>query len=116
MSQQKVLAPKFELAFLLPKYWLIWLSIVLLYCISWLPYSIQLVLSIGMGKLLKVFARQRYQIAKRNLALCFPDYSQQQRDKLLNDNLNHAGMAIFESSMGWWWPTWRVAKMAECEG
>jgi KDO2-lipid IV(A) lauroyltransferase len=116
LSQQKVLAPKFELAFLLPKYWLIWLSIVLLYCISWLPYSIQLVLSIGMGKLLKVFARQRYQIAKRNLALCFPDYSQQQRDKLLNDNLNHAGMAIFESSMGWWWPTWRVAKMAEFEG
>lgn len=116
MSLQKISAPPFEWAFLLPKYWLIWLSIALLYCISWLPYRFQLFLSKGMGKLLKVFAKKRYHIAKRNLALCFPHYSEQQRNKLLSDNLDNAGMAIFESSMGWWWPTWRVAQKAEFEG
>lgn len=109
-------APKFELSFFHPKYGLIWLSIALLYSISWLPYRVQLLLSKGMGKLLKIFAHQRYHIAKRNIALCFPDYSQQQQDRLLNDNLTNAGMAILESSMGWWWPSWRVAKKAEFEG
>jgi KDO2-lipid IV(A) lauroyltransferase len=115
LQQKKVKAPQFEWSFLLPSYWLVWLSIFLLYSISWLPYKVQLSLSKGMGKLLQIFARKRYQIAKRNLELSFPDASQQQRDALLQANLEHAGMAIFETSMGWWWPKWRVAKKAEFE-
>lgn len=115
MQQKKIKAPPFKWSFLLPKYWLVWLSIFLLYSISWLPYKVQRLLSKGMGKLLQVFARQRYQIAKRNLELCFPDDSQEQRDTLLRANLEHAGMAILETSMGWWWPNWRVAQKAEFE-
>ncbi|MBU3005456.1 LpxL/LpxP family Kdo(2)-lipid IV(A) lauroyl/palmitoleoyl acyltransferase [Paraglaciecola arctica] len=115
MQQHRVKAPQFEWSFLLPNYWLVWLSILVLYLISWLPYKVQLVLSKGMGKLLQIFAHKRYQIAKRNLELSFPEYSQRQRDDLLQANLDHAGMAIFETSMGWWWPNWRVAKKAEFE-
>ncbi|MEP1444521.1 MAG: LpxL/LpxP family Kdo(2)-lipid IV(A) lauroyl/palmitoleoyl acyltransferase [Paraglaciecola sp.] len=115
MQQHKVKAPQFEWSFLLPSYWLVWLSILVLYVISWLPYKMQLVLSKGMGKLLQIFAHKRYQIAKRNLELSFPEYTQRQRDDLLQRNLEHAGMAIFETSMGWWWPNWRVAKKAEFE-
>lgn len=115
MQQHRVKAPQFEWSFLLPNYWLVWLSILLLYLISWLPYKVQLVLSKGMGKLLQIFAHKRYQIAKRNLELSFPEYSQRQRDDLLQVNLDHAGMAIFETSMGWWWPNWRVAQKAEFE-
>ncbi|WP_339724374.1 LpxL/LpxP family Kdo(2)-lipid IV(A) lauroyl/palmitoleoyl acyltransferase [uncultured Paraglaciecola sp.] len=115
MQHKKVKAPPFEWSFLLPSYWLVWLSIVLLYSISWLPYKVQRGLSKGMGKLLQIFARRRYQIAKRNLELCFPNLTQEQRDRLLRANLEHAGMAIFETSMGWWWPNWRVAQQAEFE-
>tara|TARA_R110000751_G_C13794926_1_gene482898 strand:+ start:17539 stop:18471 length:933 start_codon:yes stop_codon:yes gene_type:complete len=115
LQHKKVKAPPFEWSFLLPSYWLVWLSIVLLYSISWLPYKVQRGLSKGMGKLLQIFARRRYQIAKRNLELCFPNLTQEQRDRLLRANLEHAGMAIFETSMGWWWPNWRVAQQAEFE-
>ncbi|KXI28373.1 LpxL/LpxP family Kdo(2)-lipid IV(A) lauroyl/palmitoleoyl acyltransferase [Paraglaciecola hydrolytica] len=116
MQQRKVIAPKFEWSFLLPRYWLTWVSIVLLYTISWLPYRLQLWLGRGIGQLIKLFAHKRYQVAKRNLELCFPHYSEQQRARILAANVNNAGMAILETSMGWWWPTWRVARKAEFEG
>lgn len=115
MQQRKVKAPSFEWAFLMPKYWLVWLSIFMLYGISCLPYKMQLYLSKYMGKLLKRFAHKRVDVAKRNIELCFPRYTQSQREALLEANLEHAGMAIFETSMGWWWPNWRVAKKAEFE-
>lgn len=116
MQQRKVLAPKLEWSFLLPTYWLTWLSIIILYLISWLPYRLQLWLGRGLGQIIKLLAPKRYQVAKRNLALSFPDYSEQQRAAILAKNIDNAGMAVLETSMGWWWPTWRVAKMGEFEG
>lgn len=116
MPTQKVPAPKFELHFLLPKYWLTWISIAILYSISWLPYRIQKVIGKGLGRLLKVVAKKRYQVAKRNLELCFPDKTHQEREQMLKANLDNAGLAILEASMGWWWPTWRVSRKVEFEG
>ncbi|WP_158971236.1 LpxL/LpxP family Kdo(2)-lipid IV(A) lauroyl/palmitoleoyl acyltransferase [Paraglaciecola sp. L3A3] len=116
MQQKKVEAPRFELAFLLPKYWLTWISIVILYSISWLPYKVQLSLGKLLGKLLKVVAKKRCLVAKRNLELCFPDYTEQQRQAILDANIENAGMAILETGMGWWWPNWRVNRKAEFEG
>jgi KDO2-lipid IV(A) lauroyltransferase len=116
LKPEIVSAPKFKLIFFLPQYWLTWLSIILLYCISWLPYRMQTLIGIGFGKLLKLLVKKRYQIARRNLALCFPNLSEQQRQAILDANLDCTGMAILEASMGWWWPTWRVQKVAEFEG
>ncbi|WP_299083892.1 LpxL/LpxP family Kdo(2)-lipid IV(A) lauroyl/palmitoleoyl acyltransferase [uncultured Paraglaciecola sp.] len=116
MATQKVLAPKFELAFLLPKYWLTWVGVFILYSISWLPYRLQQGLGKLLGRLLKVVAKKRFRIAQRNIELCFPDLSEPKRAALLKANLDNAGMAILETSMGWWWPTWRVDRKAEFEG
>jgi KDO2-lipid IV(A) lauroyltransferase len=116
LSVKKVVAPKFEIAFLLPKYWLTWFSVLILYSISWLPYKVQQYLGKLLGKSLKVIAKKRYYIAKRNIELCFPELSEQERADMLSANLDNAGMAIFETSMGWWWPTWRVDRIAEFEG
>ena len=116
LRQAIVSAPKFKLTFLLPQYWLTWLSVILLYSISWLPYRMQTYIGKGMGKLLAVVAKKRINIAQRNLALCFPQYSQQQRQALLRANIENAGMAVLETGMGWWWPTWRVQRIGEFEG
>ena len=69
-----------------------------------------------LGKLLKVFAKKRYHIAKRNIELCFPQLSEQKRAAMLQANLDNAGLAILETSMGWWWPSWRVNRHATFEG
>ncbi|MFT6990725.1 MAG: KDO2-lipid IV(A) lauroyltransferase [Paraglaciecola sp.] len=116
MITQKVVAPQFESTFILPKYWLTWLSILILYSISWLPYNMQQYLGKFLGKLLKIIAKKRYHIAKRNLELSFPEMSVERREVILKANLDNAGMAILETGMGWWWPTWRVTRKAEFEG
>ncbi len=116
LATHKITAPKFEFSFLYPKYWLTWLSIGCLYTISWLPYKVQLGLGKLLGKLLKRLAKKRYWVAKRNIELCFPDMPESEREQLLKQNLDNAGMAILEASMGWWWPTWRVQRKAEFEG
>ena len=116
MSAKKIVAPKFEIAFFSPKYWLTWLSILVLYSISWLPYKVQQYLGKLLGRLLKVVAKKRYHIAKRNIEMCFPKLREEDRAAMLKANLDNAGMAIFETSMGWWWPSWRVNRIAEFEG
>ena len=116
LSAKKVVAPEFEIAFFLPRYWLTWLSILILYSISWLPYKIQQYLGKLLGRLLKVVAKKRYHVAKRNIELCFPEMDAQKRADILKANLDNAGMAILETSMGWWWPSWRVNRKAEFEG
>jgi KDO2-lipid IV(A) lauroyltransferase len=116
LSAKKVVAPEFEIAFFLPKYWLTWLSVLILYSLSWLPYKLQKSIGKLLGKLLKVIAKKRYNVAKRNLELSFPELSQAKRQKILDANLDNAGMAILETGMGWWWPTWRVTRKAEFEG
>ena len=116
MATQKIIAPKFELAFFLPRYWLTWISVVILYSISWLPYKLQILIGKLLGRLLKIAAKKRYLIAKRNIELCFPGWSEQKRATLLKKNLDNAGLALLEASMGWWWPNWRVDRKAEFEG
>jgi KDO2-lipid IV(A) lauroyltransferase len=116
LSAKKVVAPGFEPAFFLPKYWLTWLSILILYSVSWLPYKAQRYLGKLLGKLLKVIAKKRYNVAKCNIELCFPELSKDQREVMLRANLENTGMAILETSMGWWWPSWRVNRKAEFEG
>lgn len=116
LAQFRVQAPKFKAAFLLPKFWGTWLSIFLLYSISWLPYRVQTYVGKLFGKLLAKLAKKRIAVAKRNLQLCFPDMSEAERKKILEKNIEYAGMAILEASMGWWWPNWRVKKIAHVEG
>lgn len=106
----------FSWRFLLPSYWPTWLAVLLLYTLSWLPYRLQWQLGKVLGVLLGKLAKKRVQIAKRNLTLCFPDWSEERRAQLLKANLHHAGMAILETSMGWWWPEWRIRRHGSVEG
>lgn len=116
MRSEKVVAPKFQWAFLLPKYWPTWLGIMVLYTLSWLPYFVLRWFGRGVGWLLSKLAKQRVKIAQRNIQLCFPEKSAEQQEALVKANLARAGMALFETIMGWWWPDWRVRRVGEVEG
>ncbi|WP_286269660.1 LpxL/LpxP family Kdo(2)-lipid IV(A) lauroyl/palmitoleoyl acyltransferase [Thalassotalea hakodatensis] len=116
MSKNKVLQPNFKLAFFLPKYWLTWLGVIILYSISWLPYRVQLVLGRGIGKLLFKIGGKRRNVAKRNIQLCFPDMSEEKVNSLLRKNFENTGIALLETGMGWWWPDWRVKRKVQVKG
>jgi KDO2-lipid IV(A) lauroyltransferase len=59
---------------------------------------------------------RRVNIARRNLQLCFPDYSDEQIEELVNRNLENTGIAYFEIGIAWWWPDWRIKRKLHVHG
>ena len=108
--------PGFSMRFLGPRFWLVWLGVIYLYIVSWLPLPIIRLFGRLTGWLLSKLARSRVKVAERNIALCYPGMSAEEQKKLVQQNLYRAGMAVYETAMGWWWPDWRVRKHGEVEG
>lgn len=116
MSKNKILQPDFKASFFLPKYWLTWLGVIILYSISWFPYKFQLFLGRTVGRLLLKVGSSRKRIALKNLQLCFPNLSAKEHQQMLKKNFENTGIALFETGMGWWWPNWRVRRKVKVVG
>ena len=108
--------PSFSLSFLGPRFWGIWFGAGLLYLLLWLPFPVIHLLGAGAGKLIAKVVPKRVRVARRNLALMYPNMSEERREALLQRNIYRTGMALFETGMGWWWPAWRIKKHFEVEG
>lgn len=111
-----MLQPNFTLHFLLPKFWLTWLGVIILYSISWLPFKLQLAMGRILGRLIFKLASKRKHVAITNLRLCFPKKNEQELQHILKMNFENTGIALFETGMGWWWPNWRVARKVKVTG
>lgn len=109
-------APPFTLSLLHPRYWLLWLALGMAYLISWLPYSWLMALGRGLGRLSFKLLKSRGRIARRNLELCFPDMPAAEREQLVWRNAEETGCAAIETLIGWWWPTWRIRRIAHFKG
>ena len=87
-----------------------------MWLISLLPFRLQLWLGKSVGRLLFALFKKRRHVADRNLQLCFPEMPAQERLKLVKENFENTGMAMFESSMAWWWSNRRIDKIAHVKG
>ena len=108
--------PEFKAGFFHPKFWLTWIGIILLYTISWLPYRLQILLAKGLARLLGPLLKSRRKIAARNIALCFPQMPAQEQAQLVQKNLENTVFALFETSIAWWWPNWRIRRKIHLKG
>lgn len=108
--------PTFKFYFLHPKFWLTWLGVLILYTVSWLPYRMQLAMGRGLGLLFKKVMPRRVNIARTNLKLCFPEYSDDSIEELVTENMKNTGIAYFEVGMAWWWPDWRIRRKLHIHG
>jgi KDO2-lipid IV(A) lauroyltransferase len=109
-------APTFKPAFLGPRYWPVWLGVIILYLITWLPLPVIRAIGAGTGKLIAKIVPKRAKVAKRNITLWNPELSEAQVEALYRENIRRTGMALFETAMGWWWPNWRIQRAFEIEG
>lgn len=116
MNKNAVALPSFQARFLLPKYWLTWLGVSILYALSWLPYRLQLIMGRSLGKLLYKLLPKRVKVARRNLELCYPDMPVSEREQLLKENFANNGIALFETGIAWWWPDWRLKRKLSISG
>ncbi|WP_428773724.1 Kdo(2)-lipid IV(A) acyltransferase [Vibrio sp.] len=108
----KIGKPEFSVRLLHPKYWGVWFGFGLLAAlVNLLPYAALFRLGRGLGKLGMRLGKSRVKIARRNLELAFPDMPQQEIDHLVEENFKNTGMALIETGITWFWPTWRFRRI-----
>jgi KDO2-lipid IV(A) lauroyltransferase len=99
-----------------PRYWPTWLGIGALWCLTRLPYALQLRIGRLFGHLVRWSAARRRHIAAVNLALCFPELGDAERQRLLVENFASMGIGLLEMGMSWWASDKRLQGLCSIEG
>lgn len=103
--------PKFSWSLLHPRHWGVWLGFGLLaIVVNLLPYRLLYALGRGLGKLGMRLGKKRVHVAKRNLELAFPDKAQDEIEAMVEENFKNTGLALIETGITWFWPTWRFKR------
>lgn len=108
---------RFSSKLLHPRYWLTWFGISLWWLVvQILPFRWQMALGAKLGRLAARLSRQRCLVARRNLELCFPELSEQEREKLFWRSMESIGRGFFDTGIAWFWPYSRLKKILETRG
>ena len=88
--------------------------------IPWLLHLLPLtglaLLGQGLGVLLMVFGGQRRRIVRKNLDLCFPDLSSEERRQLARSHFRYLGRSLLERTLLWWSPRERLERLIQVQG
>ncbi|WP_114766023.1 LpxL/LpxP family Kdo(2)-lipid IV(A) lauroyl/palmitoleoyl acyltransferase [Vibrio rhodolitus] len=104
--------PEFKLALLHPKHWGVWLGFGLLaLLVNLLPYALLLRLGRAIGLLGMKLGKSRVSIARRNFELAFPNMAPEEIEAKVVENFKNTGMALIETGITWFWPTWRFKRL-----
>ncbi|MCE0800364.1 kdo(2)-lipid IV(A) palmitoleoyltransferase [Buttiauxella sp. A2-C1_F] len=108
--------PSFRKDLLHPRYWLTWFGLAILWLWVQLPYPVLLKMGDLIGRASMRFLKRRVSIARQNLKLCFPHYSDVQIEELVKQNFSSLGMGLIETGMAWFWSDARVRKWFDVSG
>jgi len=99
-----------------PKYWLTWIGVALLRLSCLLPYRWQIGLGKRLGRLAHRVGAKRRAIARRNIELCFPELSPEERDELALQHFEALGASLMELALGRWASAEKLTGMTRVEG
>ena len=103
-------------AFLHPRYWIIWIMAAVLRLLVLLPYPARVVAGKGLGAVFYRAMDRRRHVSRVNLELCFPEMSEEQRERLLKAHFSDLGVASVEMGAAWWVSDRRLEGLAEIQG
>lgn len=115
-SAHRVYRPVFQSSFFLPRYWSTWVSLGILRLCVILPRRATLTFGAGLGQLFYWFNHKRRHIAKVNLDLCFPEYSELERRQLLVAHFRRYGQSVVDIGLVWWSPVRKLEKYVRVSG
>jgi KDO2-lipid IV(A) palmitoleoyltransferase len=110
------MAKAFDKTLLHPRNWLTWFGLGVLWLLVQLPYPLLYIIGSSLGRAARPFLKRREKIASRNLTLCFPEMSEEAKEKLIEQNFISLGMGLIETGMAWFWSDSRVKKWFDVEG
>jgi Kdo2-lipid IVA lauroyltransferase/acyltransferase len=99
-----------------PRYWPVWFLFGCLRISLILPVRWQINISKRVGRLLGWLLPERRHIAERNLAVCFPKLSTEERGALVKKHFEAIGAAFSEIAMGWFGSKQVVQNIVRIEG
>jgi KDO2-lipid IV(A) lauroyltransferase len=83
------------------RYWPSWLGVGVMRLVALLPYRALYLLGRGLGRLTRRLPGERRRVAQRNLELCFPELSAEERERLLDAALADLGLMLVEFAFAW---------------
>ncbi len=99
-----------------PGTWPVWIGLGALWLVCKLPHAAALAIGRGLGLLAHAVARSRRAVVRRNIELCFPELSTDERDVLAKDHFRALGMSIIEMGLSRWASDEHHRKLGRLEG
>ncbi len=91
-----------------PRYWYAWPVLALMSIMSWMPSRMLWVLGGILGSFFSWLPSPARRFAEKNIELCFPDKSFEERRKLVKRHFRLSGFAILSLGITWFAPGWRM--------
>lgn len=85
-----------------PRYWPVWFGMALLRLICLLPHRAALSVGSMFGRIAHSIGGSRRAVVRRNIELCFPELSPDERDALAFEHFKALGMTLIEMGLGRW--------------
>lgn len=95
---------RFQLEYLKPAYWSTWLAIGSLWLIMFLPAFMLDALAKRLGDLFRNINKKRRRIARKNIDLCFPDLTEEEKKELVRRSFRHQARSVLYYGLIWWAP------------
>jgi KDO2-lipid IV(A) lauroyltransferase len=99
-----------------PQHWPTWIGLGLLRALEPLPHSWLMRLGGALGAMVRAIPIGLARVARRNMALCFPQQTDDERRDLMRSHFASAGRALFETSLAWWSSNERIMSLTTIEG
>ncbi len=99
-----------------PRYWPTWFGLGLLRLTCLLPFKWQIGLGMGIGRLAHRVGAERRAITRRNLELCFPELTEEQRNDLALRHFEALGASLMELALGRWASDKKLLAMTTVKG
>ena len=94
-----------------PRHWPAWCAVGLFRLLALLPFRWQVALGTGLGRLGYWLLRGRRSVARTNLAICLPELSDTERERLLREHFGWLGLAAVCQGLSWAAPRRRLERI-----
>jgi len=89
--------------------------IALMWCLHWLPLPVIARLGEVIGSLLFIYKKSRRRITLINLALCFPEMSEEERQAIAKKHFQAYARSVLERGILWWGSEARLRRLIVVE-
>lgn len=99
-----------------PRHWPTWIALGFARSFILLPYPAQMSVGRFLGDVIWRIFHSRRRVVEINLDICFPQWSESERQQKVREHFRSAGMGLMETFICWWSSDRLVRRLAHYEG